>query len=100
MNMRGVYALNAAMLTSTYMDGVILVALIMRNLRMKQMKQKMTWHELYKFLNKSRGKPWFDNTVWTYDRTKGEYYQADLVEFEENDDIIGVDNAMFVEFES
>ncbi len=58
----------------------------------------MTWKELYNYLKEHQNSEWLDNSVYTYDRTKGEYYPADLVEFQDDDDII--DNIVFVEFES
>lgn len=58
----------------------------------------MSWKDLYNFLQKSKEAEWFNDSVYTYDRAKGEYYSADLVEFEDDDDII--DRVVFVEFES
>ena len=50
----------------------------------------MTWRELMIMIHKQflYGSKNLDETVTVYDASVGEYYPADLIEFEESDDII------------
>lgn len=57
----------------------------------------MTWRELMIMIHEQflYGSKNLDETVTVYDAAVGEYYPADLIEFEESDDIIDA-GTMFV----
>lgn len=59
----------------------------------------MKWIELKEFLNSIQDVELLENKVYAYDQTKGEFYEADLIEFLSDDDIIDV-SSLFLQFES
>lgn len=49
---------------------------------------RMTWRELLRALIELSPSKNLDDNVTVYDAAEGEYYPADLIEFEEADDVL------------
>lgn len=48
----------------------------------------MTWQELYDFLTQNFDAKWFQDSVTVYDKSEGEFYPSDVIEFQDGDDVI------------
>jgi len=58
----------------------------------------ITWRELYKIIIRKASKEqmFIDETVTVYDAADGEYYPADMIEFEEADDVLDAGHMFIV----
>lgn len=61
----------------------------------------MTWDDLRAFLNDlhQRCDERLGDTVTVYDRTLGEFYPSDLLEFTKGDDVLD-DNSIFIQIDT
>lgn len=59
--------------------------------------RNMTWNDLLHFL--SNNKDILQDTVTVYDKSKGEFYPSDTIEFIEGDDILDP-GSMFIQIET